>query len=219
MKTRLVSSSRALWIPRILFFLLAPIFFLTLTLSLLAFDPAYYLSMQKGIGYPVTEETRVLDYKLAQFLWNGNGPEDITGFKQKEILHLYDIHNLLRLLVFATLVSGAVFLTSAMLLGFWDQNFRRILRWSFVFTLSFYFLTGTMLYFFFDWLFLEFHLFTFANDYWVLGEDYLLYRLFPPEFFQASLFPFFALLIFFTLLFYLLALMASKKARTALRAS
>jgi|YelNatPaOPRAMG01_1025707.scaffolds.fasta_scaffold00114_38 hypothetical protein len=213
------SFSKALWIPRILFFLSSPLFFFALSLSLLAFDPAFYYSMQSEIGYPVNQETRAIDEKLAQFFWSGEGLDSLSGFQEKEILHLYDIRGLLRSLFCFTLGSGGFFIASALVLCFLDPKFRRIMKWGLIFTYGIYLLAGVLLYFFFDWFFLHFHLWTFANNYWILGENYLLFRLFPPQLFQASLLPFFMLLVFLSGLFFLLVFGLLRKSARKERAS
>ncbi len=81
MKTNLASSNKALWIPRLFLLFACPIFFFTLSISLLAFDPAYYYSVQRQIGYEINQETRTLDEQLAKFFWSGKGADFLFGFQ------------------------------------------------------------------------------------------------------------------------------------------
>lgn len=214
-----VYSSRALWAPRALFLLTSPLFFFALSLSLLAFDPAFYYSIQSQIGYPVDQETRALDQRLAQFFWSGEGIDSLSGFQEKEVLHLYDIRNLLHSLFYLTLGSGGAFIVSTLILSWLDPKFKKVLKGGLLFTYGIYLLAGILLYFFFDWFFLHFHLWTFANQYWILGENYLLFRLFPPKFFQTSLLPFFMLLVFLSGLFFLMAFGLLRKSSRIAKAS
>ncbi|MCR4427754.1 MAG: DUF1461 domain-containing protein [Caldiserica bacterium] len=212
-------SNKAFILPRAIFFLLAPLFFLSLTISILAFDPGFFFSLQKGIGYPVTDATYELDRKISSSLFFGVQGENLQEFSQKEILHLEDIHKLLRSLFIFSIFSGLTFLGSTVFLAFNDMKFRKMLFWGFLSSLGFYLILGLLFFLFFDWAFLNFHLAVFSNDYWILGDDYLLYRLFPPELFQKALFPFFFLLIFLTSLYYILSSAISRKSSRAPKAS
>ncbi len=212
-------SGKVLTVLKAFFFILAPFFFISLTVSLLAFNYDFFFSLQKGIGYPATEETYELDRKISSSLFYGVKGVNLEEFTQKEILHLEDIHRLLRFVLLFSIISGVLIIGLTIFLALREKNFRKTLIWGFLTSTGFYLTLGLFFFEFFDWAFLNFHLAVFSNDYWILGEDYLLYRLFPPELFQKALLPFFLILIFLTSLFYLLASAISKKPSKASSAS
>lgn len=212
-------SGKTFTILRAIFFLLAPFFFISFTISILAFNHDFFFSLQKGIGYPATEETYELDRKISNSLFFGVKAVNLEEFSEKEILHLEDLHRLLRLILLFSIISGIMVLGLTVFLALKEKNFKRTLVWGFLSSTGFYFILGFFFFAFFDWAFLNFHLAAFSNDCWILGEDYLLYRLFPPELFQKALLPFFFLLVFLTSLYYLLASAISKKPSNASSAS
>jgi hypothetical protein len=213
------SSVKILWLPEVLLFASAPIFFFLASVLLLAYDSSFYQAVQSHIGIEVSPQIRALDAQLTQFLWKGTLIPGMEVFQEKEILHLYDIYGLLRSFLFAAIASGVVFLISAAAISLFNSRPARTFKRTLIFTLAFYLFAGVTIYFSFDWFFLQFHLWTFANDYWILGENYLLYRLFPPEFFQACLLPFFSLIVFLALLFFLAGLAFSRKPSSKISAS
>ncbi|OGO31369.1 MAG: hypothetical protein A2Z29_10265 [Chloroflexi bacterium RBG_16_56_11] len=115
-----------------------------------------------------------------------------TLFNEREVAHLRDVKSLFRLVngvMLGTLVYAAVF---AGLSLFWWRD-RRLGRGLFVggiLTLALVAALGIAMALDFDRFFLQFHLLSFANDFWMLdpATDYLI-MLFPQGFwFDAALF-------------------------------
>jgi integral membrane protein (TIGR01906 family) len=108
-------------------------------------------------------------------------------FNQKEILHLKDVKGLVQLdyaaLIFSTLyvlIFGAIFL--ARKTGHWQQLAGSIVQGSLL-SLGLIALLGIISLIDFNWLFVQFHLLSFANDLWLLNPDtdYLI-MMFPQGF-------------------------------------
>ncbi|MCX5976538.1 MAG: DUF1461 domain-containing protein [Coprothermobacterota bacterium] len=173
--------------------ILSPLVYLSLGLSLLAFDPVYYQEMQVQVGWQTTPQLQEMDRALAAYF---QGREEIPlellqRFQAKEQVHLADIAWLLGILRWITIVSAAVFLALVVLLFGRDPSWaRRAFPWALGATLAFLAAAGSAFFLVFDTLFLQFHLLTFSNDTWMLGPDYLLFQLFPPDLFFRSILPF-----------------------------
>ncbi len=172
---------------------LSPFVYISLGLSLLAFDPIYYQEMQVQVGWQTTPQLQQMDQALAAYF---QGREELPAellqrFQAKEQVHLADIAWLLGILSWATIVSTAVFLALVALLFRCDPSWaRRAFPWVLGATLTFLAAGGLAFFLAFDTLFLQFHLLTFSNDTWMLGPDYLLFQLFPPDLFFRSILPF-----------------------------
>ncbi len=192
--------------------ILSPFVYISLGLSLLAFDPAYYQEMQVQVGWQATPQLEQMDHALAAYF---QGREDLPAellqrFQAKEQVHLKDIAWLLGILRWITIVSTVVFVALLILLFRRDPSWaRRAFPWALAATLAFLATGGLAFFLAFDTLFLQFHLLTFSNEAWMLGPDYLLFQLFPPDFFFRSILPF---VMVVTLLLFL-SLLASRLVR------
>ncbi len=120
--------------------------------------------------------------------------EPFTLFNEREVLHLKDVKGLIRLdytVLLWTLVYSLVYTLMAI---FWRRGgYRRHLGWGLVggggLTLALMLAFGAVIFLGFDRFFLQFHIFSFANDLWRLDptKDYLI-MLFPQGFwFDATL--------------------------------
>ncbi len=173
--------------------ILAPLVYLSLGLSLLAFDPVYYEEMQVQVGWQSTPQLQEMDRALAAYFQGREEipPELLQRFQAKEQVHLADIAWLLGILRWATVISATAFAAFAVLLFWRDPSWaRRAFPWALAATLAFLAALGLAFFLAFDTLFLQFHLLTFSNDTWMLGPDYLLFQLFPPDLFFRSILPF-----------------------------
>jgi integral membrane protein (TIGR01906 family) len=116
-----------------------------------------------------------------------------TLFNDREVAHLKDVKGLFRLVYKVLLGTGIYALIYIGVALFWWRDKRR-LAWGLVggggLTLALMAALGVMIAFDFDQFFLQFHLLSFANDFWQLNPatDYLI-MLFPQGFwFDATLF-------------------------------
>lgn len=116
-------------------------------------------------------------------------------FNQREVIHLKDVKGLIRLdyaVLLWTLVYGLVYTLTTLL---WRKGtYRRLLARGLLggggITLFLMLTLGVLALLSFDWFFRQFHLISFANDFWLLDptRDYLI-MLFPGGFwFDAMLF-------------------------------
>ena len=115
--------------------------------------------------------------------------EPFELFNQREVIHLKDIKGLIQLsyhLWLGTLIYVAVYAGVSL---FWQRRkYWRRLAWGVVIgsgiTLGLMLAMGLGAMLNFDWLFLQFHLLSFANEFWLLDptKDYLI-MLFPQGFF------------------------------------
>jgi len=107
-------------------------------------------------------------------------------FNDKEVAHLKDVKDLFRLVYKILLGTGVYALVFAAVSLFWWREKRRLGRALFFgggLTLAVMLVIGVIIAIDFDWFFLQFHLFSFANDFWMLNPatDYLI-MLFPQGF-------------------------------------
>ena len=116
-----------------------------------------------------------------------------TLFNEREVAHLKDVKELFRLAYKVLLGTGIYALIYVGVALFWWRD-RRRLGWGLLggggLTLALMAALGIMIALDFDRFFLQFHLFSFANDFWMLNPaiDYLI-MLFPQSFwFDATLF-------------------------------
>jgi integral membrane protein (TIGR01906 family) len=114
-------------------------------------------------------------------------------FNEREILHLKDVKGLFRLIykiLLGTLIYILLFLGACL---FWWRDKRRLGSGLFFgggLTLAIMVVLGLVIIFDFDQFFLQFHLLSFANDFWELDptRDYLI-MMFPQDFwFDAALY-------------------------------
>jgi integral membrane protein (TIGR01906 family) len=100
-------------------------------------------------------------------------------FNEREVAHLRDVKGLFRL-VYKVLLGAVIYaLVYVGFSVFWQRD-RRRLAWGLLggsgLTLVLILALGTGMLLDFDWLFLQFHLLSFANDFWLLdpARDYLI---------------------------------------------
>ncbi|MBA7484996.1 hypothetical protein ES707_20527 [subsurface metagenome] len=116
-------------------------------------------------------------------------------FSQREVAHLKDVKGLIRLDYWVMLGTGVYAISYPGINLFWRRKeYRRRLAWSVVggcgITLGLMLVLGLAAILDFDQFFLQFHLFSFANDLWQLDptKDYLI-MLFPQNFwYDATMF-------------------------------
>ena len=189
-----------------LFILCLPVLLLTASVSLAVNCPWLY---QYGFDkYDVGETTGLEDMELDRVAdglraYFNSGEEYISLtvikdgkqselFNQREVIHLKDVKGLFRLvyaLLLGTAVYACVYAGSSL---FWwrDRRLYRGLVGGGGLTLVLMLAIGLGAAINFDWLFLKFHLISFANDLWMLdpSTDYLI-MLFPRGFwFDAAYF-------------------------------
>jgi integral membrane protein (TIGR01906 family) len=107
-------------------------------------------------------------------------------FNDREVAHLKDVKGLFQLVYKILLGTGVSVLLFAAASLFWWREKRRLGRALFLgggLTLAVMLMIGVVIAIDFDWFFLQFHLFSFANDFWMLNPatDYLI-MLFPQGF-------------------------------------
>jgi len=107
-------------------------------------------------------------------------------FNDKEVAHLKDVKGLFRLVYKILLGTGVYALVFAAVSLFWWREKRRLGRALFFgggLTLAVMLVTSIIMAIDFDWFFLQFHMFSFANDLWLLNPatDYLI-MMFPQGF-------------------------------------
>ncbi len=164
-------------------------------LSLLAFDAQFFQGMQIRLGWENTDQLAQWDRMLVAYFAGGSlDPTLQSLFSDRELVHLTDIRGLLGLLVRITEGLTAIYLLLVVLLFLLaSREALRLFAATVWVSAVLLLVAGGLIVLFFDQFFLQFHLLSFSNDFWQLGPQYLLYRLFPPDlFFQAAL-PYLAL--------------------------
>jgi len=194
----------------------AAIFAIVLPLFLILFNTSYITNSEwlydygwwrndiaNRTGLPVDQLNRGADQikeyfgNDAEFLdllvdYNGN---DVSLYKEREILHMVDVKALMQAVFAVTRWSGvALLLLLALgLIALKQEVFPlliRSLKWSAIGTGAFLVVFGGTAAIDFGWLFTQFHFLSFANDLWLLDprNDYLII-MFPQQFFfEATLF-------------------------------
>jgi integral membrane protein (TIGR01906 family) len=113
-------------------------------------------------------------------------------FNDREVAHIKDVKGLFRLVYKILLGTGIYALVFAGVCLFWWREKQRLGKGLFFgggLTLAIMLVTGIIIAINFDWFFLQFHLLSFANDFWMLNPatDYLI-MMFPQGFwFDAAL--------------------------------
>lgn len=111
--------------------------------------------------------------------------QPFTLFNEREVAHLYDVKGLIRLdygvLALSFIYTAVV--AAAMLARREPRRLAAPLFWGGVFTLAIVFARAAMAIADFDAFFTQFHLLSFANDFWLLDPrtDYLI-MMFPGDF-------------------------------------
>jgi integral membrane protein (TIGR01906 family) len=190
----------------ILLALVSPLCYASVGLSLLAFDAQFYQSSQIRLGWENTDQLAQWDRMLVAYFAGGSlDPTLQSLFSDRELVHLTDIRGLLGLLVRITEGLTAIyFLLVVLLFMLAGREALRLFTATVWVSAVLLLVAGGLIVLFFDQFFLQFHLLSFSNDFWQLGPQYLLYRLFPPGlFFQAAL-PYLALVFLLMLIAYLL---------------
>jgi len=183
-----------------LFSLCLPVLLLTASVSTAANCPALY-----RYGFEKYDISRVtglapaeLDKAATGLIGYFNGNEEYINivvekdgqpfqlFNDKEVTHLKDVKGLFRLVYKVLLGTGVYALVFAAVSLFWWREKRRLGKALFFgggLTLAVMAVTGIIIAIDFDWFFLQFHLFSFANDFWMLdpATDYLI-MMFPQGF-------------------------------------
>ena len=120
------------------------------------------------------------------------GERILNLYNNREILHMKDVKDLLRIVRYTQIVSFLILIVYSVVALFSYSNrkvFKLIkdLSLGAIFSLGVIFLIGALSVFGFDRLFLYFHLISFANDLWLLDprHDYLI-MMFPQGFFFDS---------------------------------
>ena len=194
----------------------AAIFAVVLPLFLILFNTSYITNSEwlydygwwrndiaNRTGLPVDQLNRGADQikeyfgNDAEFLdllvdYNGS---DVSLYKEREILHMVDVKELMQAVFAVTRWSGvALLLLLALgLIALKQEVFPLLLRslkWSAIGTGAFLVVFGGTAAIDFGWLFTQFHFLSFANDLWLLDprNDYLII-MFPQQFFfEATLF-------------------------------
>ncbi len=123
------------------------------------------------------------------------GPETISLYNQREILHMVDVKNLIRgvrdIGIISGIVSGALLITGFFVLrSRFPTILRQTLLGSAALTVLVLTTLGIAMVVNFRWVFTQFHFISFANDLWLLNpsRDFLII-MFPQRFFfEAALF-------------------------------
>ncbi len=190
-----------------LFILCLPVLLLTASVSIAANSPRLYTyGFEK---YDVSQVTGLAPAELDKaarglIAYFNSGDEfiDLTLekdgkpfklFNEREVSHLKDVKGLFRLVYLILLGTGVYALAFICMALFWWRDRRRLGQGLFFggsLTLLLMLALGLVIALDFDNFFLQFHLFSFANDFWMLdpARDYLI-MLFPQGFwFDAALY-------------------------------
>lgn len=194
----------------------AAIFALLLPLFLILFNTSYITNSEwlydygwwrndiaNRTGLPVDQLNRGADQIKDYFnndaelldLRVDYGGQEVSLYKEREILHMVDVKALMQGVFAVTRWSGLVLLLllAVGLITLKQQVFPLLLRslkWSAIGTGAFLVVFGGTAAIDFGWLFTQFHFLSFANDLWLLDpwNDYLII-MFPQQFFfEATLF-------------------------------
>ena len=190
-----------------IFILCLPVLLVTASLSAAMNCHALYeygfskYDISRVTGLAPTELTKAADGLMDYF---NSGEEYInvtvikngqpfTLFNERETAHLKDVKGLFWLCYKVLIGTGTYVLAYLGMTLFWWRD-RRRLGWSLIggggLTLVLMAAVGIMIAIDFNWFFTQFHLLSFANDFWLLNPatDYLL-MMFPDGFwFDATLF-------------------------------
>ena len=155
----------------------------------------YYISQVTGIDKAQLSEIakRLVDYfeskvETPQIKIVKNG-EEFELFHDYELIHLQDVYGLFRIDYKVQAASLAYIIVYALLFLLWRkgrwQDLAKGVTRGCILTLGFIAVLGIASIFGFEWLFIQFHLISFSNPYWMLdpSKDYLI-MLFPEGFWQ-----------------------------------
>ena len=170
-----------------LIILLAP-FLILINFRLLVFSQNYYhLEFAKLGVYDQFQSKEVVDSEskglISYLCCGGNVDEDF--FTEKEILHMKDVKNLIKLAQIQLLMQ-AVVITICTFLLVTKKAYKILfnsLIWGSIVSIASVLVLGLSSHINFDFAFLKFHQLLFNNDLWLLPADSNLIKLFPAQFF------------------------------------
>ena len=186
-----------------LFIICFPVLLLTSTVRLevnctriyeYGFDK-YYVSQVTGIDKAQLSEIakKLVDYFKSKVetpqIKIVKGGEEFELFHDYELIHLQDVKGLLRIDYKVQTASLAYIIVYTLLFLLWRkgrwQDLAKGITRGCILTLGFIAVLGIASIFGFEWLFIQFHLISFSNPYWMLdpSKDYLI-MLFPEGFWQ-----------------------------------
>lgn len=180
---------------------------LLITSAVIAFAVNFQPLYEYGFdGYDVGATTGLVDAELSKaargligYFNSGDEFIDVTVirdgqpftlFNEREVIHLFDVKGLIRLDygVLAVSFIYAVLVTGTTLFRREPKRLAAPLFWGGVFTLTLVIVRAAMAITDFDAFFTQFHLLSFANDFWLLNPrtDYLI-MLFPGGFWRDAM--------------------------------
>jgi integral membrane protein (TIGR01906 family) len=201
-------SARISCVPAALFIIAVPLFLVTASVTWAFNSPGLYedgfekyqISLTSGITYA---DLRQVGADLRGYFNSNDEPLDVRTrilgterelFNPTEIAHMRDVKRLVWG-VYVLVAVSAAYLLATLIVGFWRRRRSFVetlaprLLWGGALTLVLLIAFGLLAATGFDTLFLRFHQFSFANDFWQLDPrtDYLV-RLFPQDFwFDATM--------------------------------
>ena len=186
-------------IVRWLFILSLPLLFLSAAIAIAVnFAPLYSFGFDR---YDISQKTGIepdqLEVAAAGLRDYFNSDEEFISvtiikdgapfslFNEREVIHLKDVKDLFRLdyyILGISLLYALGYLATSLATGE-KRRLARAAVWGGGVTLGLMLLTGAGILLGFDWLFWQFHLIAFSNDFWLLdpSKDYLV-MLFPDGF-------------------------------------
>ena len=167
--------------------LLTPILLL-LNFRLLVFNQNFYKMEFAKLGvYENFSSHEVVDFEARELInfYCCDSQLSPTFYSQREILHLVDVKNLIKLvnlylyvLIWAALTCMVyVIHKKAFKFSAHNLNMAALITITSIITLWFFSKLN------FDSIFVNFHQLTFSNNYWLLPKEANLIKLFPPQFF------------------------------------
>ena len=199
---------RVSWLPWAIFIIAVPLFLITASVAWAFNSPGLY---NDGFEkYSISRISDITDSDLRQvgadirsYINSGDEPLDVRTsilgaerdlFNDREVAHMKDVKQLVRG-VYVLALASAVYLAAMVVIGFalyrgrFVADLAKRLAWGGGLTLVLLIVFGLMALVGFDSVFLKFHQWSFANDFWRLDPrtDYLV-RIFPQDFwFDATL--------------------------------
>jgi integral membrane protein (TIGR01906 family) len=199
---------RVSWLPWAIFIIAVPLFLITASVAWAFNSPGLY---NDGFEkYSISRISDITDSDLRQvgadirsYINSGDEPLDVRTsilgaerdlFNDREVAHMKDVKQLVRG-VYVLALASAVYLAAMVVIGFALHRGRFVaglakrLAWGGGLTLVLLIVFGLVALVGFDSVFLKFHQWSFANDFWRLDPrtDYLV-RIFPQDFwFDATL--------------------------------
>lgn len=171
----------------IVIILLSP-FLILANFRLLVFNQNFYQKEFAKLGvYDQFPNKDIVDQEskhLIKYLCC-NGSLDQNFFTEREILHMSDVKNLIKLVQIQLTLTGTGLLIGILFLII-KKAYRILINslfWGSIVTIISIIFLALSSFANFDFTFLKFHQFLLTNDLWLLPEDSNLIRLFPQQFF------------------------------------